>query len=254
MDAVIRGAQVHSEPVLLATERAPAPPSGPKPLLRPAVAGGGAAPARPEATGAATLEARLRRQLEAESQAAVQQAVQEAREVGIEQGLEQGMEQGLEQGRKDGAEQGRADWAERIAALDALLASINQSLHAGIAGSEDLMIEIAFEAVGKILGPALATREGVAAMVRQSLAALHEREGLVIRLAPRDLALLQGMRAEMTRWAGTKALEIVADERIDLGGCLIETTGGGLDGRLETQLLRLRDALVLARAPTGSAS
>ena len=254
MDAVIRGALVHSEPVLLATERAPAPASAPKPLLRPAVAGGVAASARPEASGIATLEARLRGQLEVESAAAVRQALQEARGAGMEQGQAQGQELGLAQGLEQGREQGRTEWAERVDALDALLASMTQRLQAGISGSEDLMVAIAFEAVGKILGPALATREGVAGMVRQSLAALHEREGVVIRLAPHDVALLQGMRAEMTRWAGTKSLEIVADERIDLGGCLIETAGGGLDGRLETQLQRLRDALVLARAPTGAAS
>jgi flagellar biosynthesis/type III secretory pathway protein FliH len=40
----------------------------------------------------------------------------------------------------------------------------------------------------------------------------------------------------------------VPDERVALGGCLIDSPGGTLDGRLETQLQRLREVLVATRA------
>jgi flagellar biosynthesis/type III secretory pathway protein FliH len=38
-----------------------------------------------------------------------------------------------------------------------------------------------------------------------------------------------------------------ADKSIELGGCVIETDGGTLDARLETQVEGLRAALVAAR-------
>ena len=182
----------------------------------------------------------MRRQLEAERN----QVLQQAREAGALQGQEQGYAAGLDQGR--------AEWADRVAALDALLASLSNKLEAGIAGSEDLMVEIVFESVSKIIGNAALRREGVAAIVQQALQGIGEREILVLRLAPRDVDLLRDLRAELTRFADCRSLELVADERVELGGCLIETSGGGLDGRLETQFQRLRDLLLAARGPVES--
>lgn len=280
MAAVIRAAQVHNEPVLLATQRRPV-------ALQPQLSALSAPlAARAGAPYPATLEAELRRQVTQEiagtqgvgqgvaqgraqdlaqdlaqeransrdhelDQArarVLQQARDEGSARGLEEGLAAGLEQGLEQGLEEGREQGRAEWAERVAELDSLLASTHSQFQAGIAGHEDAMIELAFEAVGKIVGQALASREGVAAVVRQALQAVRERERLVIRLAPRDVEMVSALHGEFTRLAGAKALEVVADERVEWGGCLIETSGGGLDGRLETQLQRLRDVLLEARA------
>ena len=70
---------------------------------------------------------------------------------------------------------------------------------------------------------------------------------MLVRLATADADLLRDMHGEMTRLAGIKGLEIVADDSIALGGCLLETARGGLDARLETQVQRLRELLLAAR-------
>lgn len=263
MAAVIRAAQVHNEPVLLATQRRSV-------SLQPQLSALSAPfAARVGSPYPATLEAEPGRRItqelavaqeraqdlakeraherEQELNQAREKALQQARDEGSARGLEEGLAAGLEQGLEEGREQGRAEWTERVAALDCLLASTHNQFEAGIAGHEDAMIELAFEAVGKIVGQAMASREGVAAVVRQALQAVRERERLVIRLAPRDVEMVSALHGEFTRLAGAKALEVVADERVEWGGCLIETSGGGLDGRLETQLQRLRDVLLEAR-------
>jgi flagellar assembly protein FliH len=86
-------------------------------------------------------------------------------------------------------------------------------------------------------------REGVQAAVREVMRGVHERERLVVRVSPRDHALL-AVDGFKPRNGDGQAVELLADERVELGGCLIETGGGTLDGRLETQLKRLRDTLV----------
>lgn len=261
MDAVIRAARVHDEPVLLAIAAA-RPVLVAMPLRTPGAARFALARPMPdsaprvEAPTPALLEADLRCRLDAERE----QVLREARDAGFESGQQhyreegraEGREEGLREGREEGCQQSRADWAERVAALDRLLASTGAALEAGIGGSDELMIDIAFEAVCKILGAALVTRDGVAGVVRQAVHGVRERERLVIRLAPRDVDTLTGLHAELSRLAGAKTLEIVADERIELGGCLIETADGGLDGRLETQLQRLRDVLSTAHASAGA--
>ena len=98
-----------------------------------------------------------------------------------------------------------------------------------------MIVEIAFEAIGKILGESLARRDGVQAVVREVIRGVREREHLVVRVSPRDHELLarEGFKPKN---GDAQAIELLADDRVELGGCLIETAGGTLDGRLETQL------------------
>jgi len=42
-------------------------------------------------------------------------------------------------------------------------------------------------------------------------------------------------------------MEFLADPSIEMGGCIIETSAGRLDAKLETQLSRLSQALLAVR-------
>lgn len=235
MAAVIRRPPIGGEPVLLRVGRQPATPlaRAAVPVAPPAAVVAdppGPLPSPPmhsPAPDLAELEREAHRRLAAEREQALLQAT--------------------EAGRSAGLAAGQAAWAERIERLDRLLASLPEQLADGIAGEEDLLVELAFEAVVRILGQAAPTREGAQGLVREALASLREREQVVVRLAPPDVETLRAARSEMTRVAGCKGLEFVADERVELGGCLIETAGGGLDARLETQLQRLRELMLAAR-------
>lgn len=243
---VIRRPHIGSEPMLLQTAHAmPRPAIAAAPAgdalrahpaaglpaavpLPPSLATRAIAPVGPDA---ADVEADARRALEAE------------REIALRQATEAGMAAGLAAGQ----EAGRAEWTERSARLEALLGSVHGELVAGIAGQEDLLVELAFESVLRILGQTAVTRDGVRGLVREAIGSLREREQVLVRLATADADLLRDMHGEMTRLAGIKGLEIVADDSIALGGCLLETARGGLDARLETQVQRLRELLLAAR-------
>jgi flagellar assembly protein FliH len=150
------------------------------------------------------------------------------------------------QGYAAGVEQARADNEGRLQALQQLIGSMRGALSDGIVGAEDLIVEIAFEAVCRIIGDAVGRRDGVLAVVREVIRGVRERENLVVRVAPQDYELIAGERQRLLRNGDANHIELASDERIELGGCLVETSGGTLDGRLETQLQRLRDTLVSA--------
>ena len=232
MSPVIRAARIDREPVVLVAR----PRSIPSTLAlesstaAPDVAAESAlpAPVPPVVSDAARLAEQER--LQRESISAERQRV---------------LERAREQGYQAGVEQGRAEYETQLEAVRQLLGSMHAALTDGINGTEDLIVEIAFEAVGKILGEALARRDGVQAAVREVIRGVREREHLVVRVSPRDHQLLTSAGLLPRNGDGNR-LELVADERVELGGCLIETSGGTLDGRLETQLQRLRDTLVSA--------
>lgn len=160
---------------------------------------------------------------------------------------ELGRQRGLQEGRAAGREESQQAFAAELARIRSISAKLSDSLAAGIGDQEDLAVAIAFEAICKVLGEAAVTEEGVRAQVRQAAAHAKNQERVVVRLHAADLAALRDAGALNAVLPPGKAVSWVADDSIELGGCVLETDGGGLDARLETQLQRMRTALLAAR-------
>lgn len=191
--------------------------------------------------------------IETQRQLAIAEGLEEGRQGGYDSGYLSGHEEGLRQGREEAAaalaEEGarhRTEHATRVARWDALIASAEQHMKAGIEGTEAMLVEIAFEAVAHLLGEAMTQRDGARAAVINVIARTRVRELLVVRVAPADLAMLDAT-PESSR-SMLHGVQLLGDARVSLGGCLLETSGGTLDGRLETQLQALQQALLQARA------
>src|SRR5262249_25662353 len=149
-------------------------------------------------------------------------------------------------GKMEGIEAGRAEALEaferqRLAAEE-VIAAIGRQAELEIAGAEDLVIGLAFEAVCKVLGKQLVSREAVGGVVRQLLARVRQEEPVIVRLHPQDHELLCNDAGEVAGVDGKwMKVELIPDEGIVLGGCLVETARGNLDARIETQLQSLRE-------------
>lgn len=154
---------------------------------------------------------------------------------------------GYDAGHAKGLADAQASHAEKLKQLDRLLHDAGTVFAADIGDMEDVAVGIAFDALTKILGSTLVTPAAVAAVVTEVLKRTQRDEKLVLRLAPQDFYLLLQHRAESPA-ASHPSLEVVPDERIVLGGCLVETSSGTLDARIETQLAELQRVLVKARA------
>ncbi len=117
-----------------------------------------------------------------------------------------------------------------------------------VASAEDDIVAIAFEAVVKILGDRTVARQMVHAIVKKSLASDQQVGALIVRVSPADYKLLVGELESLQRQGVEGEFRVVEDARVQLGGCLLETDRGVLDARLETQMERLRKALLDAKA------
>lgn len=163
---------------------------------------------------------------------------------GFEEGQRTGWGAGHDEGLRDGLQKGRedADAAARVQAdaLEALGAAITEACTQRRAAIEAGAIEIAYAAVLRLIGQSAGERTVVADIVRCVLEQLQDRTLLSVRVSPADHALLQ-QGAHGLNLGGAL---LVADERVELGGCIIDTDAGSLDGRLETQLSELKTLLV----------
>lgn len=177
--------------------------------------------------------------------------IREAGEAVFEQareaGFKAGHEAGLSRGVKEGLEAAQAEWAALAVRAQTLIDSARAASEREAQASAELALHLAFAAMRKLFGEAFASRAGVESCVAQALAQADPQTVISIRVAPTDAALLAGT-ASAPGLLGTLAptVSIKADEQVSPGGCMIETSRGMLDARIETQLEALLQVLRMA--------
>jgi flagellar assembly protein FliH len=160
---------------------------------------------------------------------------------------EQVAEQGYAEGLKTGRAEAKQQYSDSVARLERVVVMLGDSLHKGIDGLTEIGAEVVFEAVTKIIGRSYIDRSGVTDVVKEVIRQAKDRSRLLIRVNPDDYRELMGEREPLIEGLNAQHVEFAADDRVDLGGCLLETPSGNLDGRLEIQLQQLRDTLLSAR-------
>lgn len=182
----------------------------------------------------------IRAQIESELHARYAEEIRIARE--------QAIEEGRQQGYNTGYDEGLSAHSKNVESLCQLITGARVALDEGIEGLTDIAVELGFEAVTKILGKAIVNKEGLVAIVKELINRVKSTQELLIRVSAQDYQLLESaIPVLMTVYEGKK-INIVADERVHLGGCLLETENGSLDGRLEIQLQNFMDTLLSAKA------
>ena len=128
--------------------------------------------------------------------------------------------------------------AAAIDRLDMSWRQVHQTIEQDIAG-------LAFGIAHKVLRDAVAERpELVVAQVQAALGHVQERGVVKICVHPMDLPLLEAARqALIDRQDGVLSIKLEADPSIQRGGCLVHTPSRLIDATLETQLLRIGEAL-----------
>lgn len=144
-------------------------------------------------------------------------------------------------------QRGYAEGCDAAAAqvLSTVLAARAQAEEALIA-ARPTAVSLAARMAAKIVGQAVDTAPAImAAIAAQALQAGRARAGRVkLRVHPTDRAALIAARPTLAaQLAAGVALEIVDDPTVDRYGCIVETSAGRLDARLETQLALLEKAL-----------
>ena len=185
---------------------------------------------------------------------------EEARQAGYEQGLQQGLAEGREravsevQRETDGM---RALMKRQRELLDHWAESLRvqtaQHLAQRLEAVEDDMVALCHAAIGRLLAAHALTPKVITEAVRRSVGECcgDSLETLLsVHVHAADLALLQ-TDPDVAQWLATKQGSGVvwrADSEVALGGCVVRSTHGNLDVRLETQLAALTEALLQQRS------
>jgi flagellar biosynthesis/type III secretory pathway protein FliH len=108
------------------------------------------------------------------------------------------------------------------------------------------------EIARRVLGRELALPgAAVVDVVLEALRPLRNRRQITVRLSPSDLPGLEAAHGALQQVACAARVELLADDAVEPGGCIVVTEVGRVDARLETQLERLVAALLGSTGPDG---
>jgi flagellar assembly protein FliH len=109
---------------------------------------------------------------------------------------------------------------------------------------EKLVIATAHEISKKILKRELEIESVINQNVRDAIAKIIGANEVKIKLNPADLDVLNEHTRSLINNSSFSKITFEPDERIEQGGCLIETEIGNVDARISTQLEELRNQLI----------
>jgi flagellar biosynthesis/type III secretory pathway protein FliH len=150
-------------------------------------------------------------------------------------------ERGLADGQRRMEEERRHDLAVLIDAVrkfDTARAKLRHTV-------EDEVIALSLQIVSKILHESAESNgEQIVRQVKDALGAVREPGATVIQAHPLDAAVLETVRAELEgQQDPTLTLTIEPVASLSRGSCLVHTSTRMVDASLDTQLLRVGDAL-----------
>jgi flagellar assembly protein FliH len=168
---------------------------------------------------------------------------------GLELGRREGREQVLRDARQAGlsaaVEAAKADVAQIERALRTALTDFERQKRSLIASAESGLIELALAIARRVCKSVAAATSHVAAEnVRAVLEMVQNAHDVTIRLHPEDFARLaeigQTLIADVSQH---QHVNLAADPNVDRGGCILASSAGIIDARIETQLDRIAAAL-----------
>lgn len=174
---------------------------------------------------------------------------EEAHKEGHQQGYAEGREEGLEAGYKEGMDAAVQEMQTKlqnaIAKAEQILLIAEQQAKDIVIGAERHIIDISMAMVSKILAREIEENPMVVLpIVTAALKKVRDQEQIEIRVNPEEYHLLLQARKDLQLVLGREqALQIVADQTIPAGGCIIDTAYGSVDARIDTQFDTLRKAL-----------
>ncbi|ASS75650.1 hypothetical protein CIG75_12055 [Tumebacillus algifaecis] len=159
--------------------------------------------------------------------------------------VEAAKEQGRQEGIALGMEQAQAECVEMLQAADEQYQSAVEERRRYFAQAEPMIVDLALEVAKKIMiRESSVDRSFVVEVVQAALDEMHDSGKVEVRVHPDDHAVVQQNRERLRKDVpGQAELLIIKDHSVEAGGCVVCTSFGNIDARIDTQLEEVRKAL-----------
>ncbi len=158
----------------------------------------------------------------------------------------EGLAEGKEKGIREGKEEGRKEFEDSIKKWDLMTQNLQANQKKVLLEMKPLLALLLEEALKRCLGSEAKNNKQMAInFAEEAIKKAHDRVSLKLHVNPSDLEEFEANRVKLQLTVGSGPLELVADARIEQGGCLLETEAGSIDARLGTIASQIKESLGL---------
>ena len=143
----------------------------------------------------------------------------------------------------DSRERGYADGMDKW--NDALVEAWN-ARNSYLVKNEAVLVQLAMAVARKIVGDTASIDSGaILHSAREAIRSARGEQKITLRVRPEDESIMRQQTIELKRSnSNIGEIQVVADESITLGGCIVESPFGTIDAQFSTQLQSLERALL----------
>jgi len=150
-------------------------------------------------------------------------------------------------GYEDGERAGRADEQEKLRRVkEDLTHIIKENIECKeklLKEAESTIVKMAFAFAKQLVGEAVQIQpEIVQNHVKKALEFILDESKLIFRVNPEDIARFD-KKEEFIHEGLLKKVEVIPDESVSRGGCILETNAGIIDATIESQIVEMAKAL-----------
>lgn len=158
-------------------------------------------------------------------------------------------EQIFNAGREDAIKELKNHYNEtlrsKFVAYESLIFSIDEQMNEYRDAFDKVVINTSFLIASKVLQKSISDSPIITETIKEAIRKVIGANSIVLRLSPTDRALIQETDMEYFDNSSYSNLKFEVDDRIDSGGCLVESEIGNVDARISSQLNELKKALLL---------
>lgn len=165
----------------------------------------------------------------------------------VEEALTQAREKGYREGRTQAREEVVREAREALAQLRQMAEELFAERERAWREQEGEIIGLAVDVAEKVIRAQVTVdRKMIVRTTREAISRAAEKDQLVIRVHPDDLAILEDYVGELREeFRSLGKVQIEEDRRVNRGGCVVESRSGYIDATLEGQIHQVRRELGL---------
>lgn len=160
-----------------------------------------------------------------------------------EEKREQIFNAGREQAISELQEQYENSLKEKFLEYDSIMSSVSEQLEAYKKEFDGIVLETSFLIASKIIKKSISESPIISDTIKESTRKIVGANSIIFRLNPIDLSLINESKENFIDNNSYSNIKFEADDRIEAGGCFIESEIGNVDARISSQLNELKKAL-----------
>lgn len=164
----------------------------------------------------------------------------------FEEAANQGFQQGLEEGKLEAEKQVKEQYEADLKQAKSILLIAQEQKETIIQQAEPFLVELATAIAEKIIGKQLTLESGWMTELAKTVLARRKEQGTItLCVSPTYYTQMLDAREELLRAVDSQAeLTIVPDSTVQDHGCVVRSSYGSIDARIDTQLAEIKSALL----------